>query len=291
MLFFLFNLVVCLEHFEQAPKRYVSFGVLGLFGCSAVLVWSVSVCLVSNILVSNIATCLSDVVTSSPAFGWVLHWSLTLPDHTMKVIMDGRTRSWTKSYGFYGLSSHPSTTVVAASGTCKHCSNKHAEKYTLLFLQMAACVHDLQHGCCASAGPAFGWVLHGSLTLPDYTRCQFRWRSSWMAVRGHEQNPTDSMDYPHTLPQPSLQQVVHANTAATNTRRNPALLKKPLTKIVYRDTMIRGHCLVHNSSFEIGSQLNTGLPLLLSTAVGPSPETFMELREQCILLPWHVCSV
>ena len=77
-----------------------------------------------------------------------------------------------------------------------------------------------------------------------------------MAVRGHEQNPTDSMDYPHTLPQPSLQQVVHANTVATNTWRNPALLKKPLTKIVYRDTMIREHCLEHNSSFETVHQLS-----------------------------------
>ena len=71
-----------------------------------------------------------------------------------------------------------------------------------------------------------------------------------MAVCGHEQNPMDSMDYPHTFSQPSLQPVVHANTAATNTWRNAALRKKPLTKIVYRDTMIWGHCLVHNSSFE-----------------------------------------
>ena len=37
---------------------------------------------------------------------------------------------------------------------------------------MVACVHDSQHGCCASAGPSFGWVLHGSLTLPDHTKEQ-----------------------------------------------------------------------------------------------------------------------
>jgi len=30
-----FGLVICLEHFEQARKRYVWLGVLGLFGCSA----------------------------------------------------------------------------------------------------------------------------------------------------------------------------------------------------------------------------------------------------------------